>query len=151
MGSEVACPQCRMSLAVGKLAAMPGDKAVCPLCKIPAYDALLAELPVLHCAECKGMGLKRESMMKLQPYGVKEITIGAEERQYKRAPYFEPRLKPPFLICPSCKKRMKETTLSKMTVDLCEACGTLWLEEPKTAYLNEMLGPYKWKVSKEKK
>jgi len=140
-----------MALSGFKLAAGPGTQAVCPLCKIPLYEASYAGLPVFHCAECKGMGLKREAMMKLQPFGAKEIEVGPEERGYKRAPYFEPRTKPPFLICPTCKKRMKEMPLAKMTVDLCESCGTLWLEEPKTAHLNEMLGPYKWKVSKEKK
>ncbi len=140
-----------MALSGLKLAAGPGARAVCPLCKLPLYEAVLADLPVFHCAECKGMGLRREVMMKLRPDGPKKIEIGAEERAYKRPPYFEPRAKPPFLICPACKKRMKATTLAKRAVDLCETCGALWLEEPQTESLNDMLAPFKWKVSKEKK
>jgi len=150
-GVEMVCPQCRMVLSGSKLAAGPSGPTICPICKIPLYEALFGGLPTFHCAECKGMGLKREVMMGLQPYGPKELEIGEEEKKYRRPPYFEPRQKPPFLICPICKKRMKEMSLSKMTVDLCENCNALWLEEPKAKYLNEMLGPYKWKVSKEKK
>jgi Zn-finger nucleic acid-binding protein len=140
-----------MALGGSKLVGGVVEKAVCPICKISTYEATLVGLPVLHCAECKGMGIARESMMKLQPYGDKEITIGPEEKQHKRPPYFEPRTKPPFLICPFCKKRMKAVIFGKFPADLCEACDTLWLEEGKIPYLNEMLGPYKWKVSKNKK
>ena len=46
---------------------------------------------------------------------------------------------------------MKATTLAKMSVDLCEECGALWLEEGKVEFLNDVTGPYKWKVSNEKK
>jgi Zn-finger nucleic acid-binding protein len=140
-----------MALVGSKLVGMPLEKAVCPICKIPAYEAGFAGQAALHCAECKGLGLKRESMMKLQPYGTKDILLGLDERQHKRPPYFEPRQKPPFLICPFCKKRMKAVTLGRFPADLCEACGSLWLEEGKLPYINDMLGPYKWKVSKEKK
>jgi Zn-finger nucleic acid-binding protein len=147
-GEEAACPQCHRPLTGTKLASTPGDKPVCPICKLPIYEAALAGLPVLHCAECKGMGLKRESMMKLQPYGPKAVTIGAEERGYKRPQFFEPRQKPPFLICPFCKKKMKGTTLAKFSVDICEECAALWLEEGKVEFLNDIAGPYKWKVSK---
>jgi cytochrome c1 len=90
-------------------------------------------------------------MMKLQPYGPKETVLGADERLHKRPPFFEPRQKPPFLICPFCKKRMKALTFGKFPADLCEVCGALWLEEGKMPYMNDVLGPYKWKVSKEKK
>ena len=150
-GSENACPQCDMPLTASKLASLPTDKALCPICKIPAYEAALSNLPVLHCAECQGLGVKRESMMKLQAFGPKEIVIGGEERSYKRPPFFEPRQKPPFLICPFCKKRMKGMPLAKVNVDLCEACGALWLADPKMETFNDLLGPYKWKVSKDKK
>lgn len=152
MGTETACPQCGMVFGGTKwVGGAAGEKTVCPICKIPAYEASIGDLSVLHCAECKGLGIRRESMMKLQPYGVKEVTLGPEERQHKRPPYFEPRQKLPFLICPFCRKRMKAVTLGKFPSDLCEVCGTLWLEEGKTPYLNEMLGPYKWKVSQAKK
>jgi hypothetical protein len=97
------------------------------------------------------MGIKRENMMKIQAYGPKEIVIGLEERGYKRPQLFEPRQKPPFLICPFCKKRMKENVLAKVSVDLCEACGALWLDGSKTELLNDILGPYKWRMSKDKK
>jgi len=140
-----------MGLAGTKLVAGLVEKAVCPICKIPAYEADFGGQPGVHCAECKGVGLKRESMMRLQPYGPKEIILGVAERQHKRPPYFEPRQKPPFLICPFCKKRMKALTFGKFPADLCEDCGALWLEEGKLPYLNDMLGPYKWKVSKDKK
>lgn len=108
-------------------------------------------MPAIHCAECKGLGVKRESMMKLQAYGPKELAISPEERAYKRPQFFEPRQKPPFLICPFCKKRMKAASLSKAAVDLCEACGAIWLEGDKIEAFNDLLGPYKWKVSKDKK
>jgi Zn-finger nucleic acid-binding protein len=151
MGGEPICPQCKMALSGSKLVGGSLDKVVCPICKIPTYEATFAEQTVSHCAECKGMGLKRESVMKLQPYGVKELTLGEEERRHKRPPYFEPRAKPPFLICPFCKKRMKGLSFGRFPADLCESCGSLWLEEGKLPYLNEMLGPYKWKVSQAKR
>lgn len=150
-GAEISCPQCRFVLGGTKLASAVGDKPVCPICKLPIYDAAISGLAVAHCAECKGMGIKREIMMKIQAFGPKEIMIGLEERGYKRPQFFEPRQKPPFLICPFCKKRMKENVLAKVSVDLCEACGALWLDGPKTELLNEILGPYKWRMSKDKK
>jgi Zn-finger nucleic acid-binding protein len=124
---------------------------VCPVCKIPVYEAEMGGLTALHCAECKGLGVTRETMMKMQPYGSKEVGIGPEERAYKRTPYFEPRSRPPFLICPVCRKRMKEAPLSGTRVDLCEDCGALWIEEARMAGFNDLIAPYKWKVSKEKR
>ncbi|MGH7739135.1 MAG: zf-TFIIB domain-containing protein [bacterium] len=150
-GGEKVCPQCRLALIGASLVGRPIEKSVCPICKIPVYEAALSEFPILHCAECKGVGVKRESMMKLQAYGPKEIKTGAEEKTYKRSAFFETRQRPPFLICPFCKKRMKSVSLSKMNVDLCESCDSIWLEDSRMEDFNDLLGPYKWKVSREKK
>ncbi len=105
---------------------------------------------MLHCAECKGVAIGRESMMKLQPYGPKAIELSAEERDYKRPQFFEPRKKPPFLICPLCSKRMAETKLGPLAVDLCGECDALWLDGAKVKGLEELIGPYKWRMAKKK-
>jgi hypothetical protein len=89
-------------------------------------------------------------MMKLQPQGEKQIQIGAEERNHKTPAFFEPRQKPPFLICPFCGKRMEALKLGKTELDQCEKCCGIWLEGPKLETLPDVLGPYKLRVSKPK-
>jgi len=86
--------------------------------------------------------------MKLAPHGAKEVTIGPEELNYKRPTYFEPREKPPFLVCPFCRKKMKAAAFGKSKPDLCGDCSALWLDGPDPSALNEVLGPYKWKAAK---
>lgn len=148
-GTESACPKCKRPLASpAGLASVPVKVVQCPVCKIPTYSSLLGEQEVSHCAECKGLGLRREAMMKLQPYGTKELQISREERDHKTPPFFEPRKKPPFLICPFCSKRMKPLKLGKTEMESCEKCDALWLEGPKLVLLNELIGPYKWRASK---
>jgi Zn-finger nucleic acid-binding protein len=132
------------------LAGAPGKPVPCPICKLPLFPAQLGGQEMLHCAECKGNAFKREALMKLQPHGEKTLDTGPEARAYKRPPFFEPRKKPPFLICPFCVKRMKETKLGPANVDLCESCQSLWLDGPKLGQLNELIGPYKWRMSKAK-
>ena len=107
-------------------------------------------LDVFHCAECEGVGIQREAMMKLQPQGKKEIQIGAEERNHKTPAFFEPRKKPPFLICPFCSKRMEAVKFGKVELDMCEKCAALWLEGPKLALLQDIIGTYKFRVSQAK-
>lgn len=123
---------------------------VCPICKIPLYPATLDSHEVLHCAECEGLGVSREVMMKLQPQGKKEVQIGPEERGHKTPAFFEPRKKPPFLICPFCGKRMEAVKMGKTELDQCEKCGAIWLESPKLGMLPDIIGPYKWKAIKPK-
>jgi Zn-finger nucleic acid-binding protein len=119
----------------------------CPICKIPAYQGIWGGQAVLHCAECNGLALQRAVMMKLQPHGEKVYEKSAAEKDHRKPPYFEPRQKPPFLICVHCGKRMKEHKLAGTAVDICEKCQCLWLDGPKTAKLNDLIGPYKWKMS----
>lgn len=149
-GAEPNCPGCGRPL--GKKTGLVGALKVapCPICKIPLYHATLDDQEVLHCAECKGIGIRREAMMKLQSQGNKEVQIGAEERQHKTPAYFEPRQKPPFLICPFCAKRMEALKLGKTELNQCEKCGSLWLEEPKLGTLPEIIGPYKFRISQSK-
>jgi Zn-finger nucleic acid-binding protein len=147
-GNEKVCPQCKKPLTASTLASVAAKEIPCPICKLKLYSAHIVEAELLHCAECQGSALTREAMMKLQPYGAKEIQIGADERDYKRPPFFEPRKKPPFLICPFCSKRMKENKLGPMQVDLCESCHAVWLEASKGERLNDLIGPYKWRMSK---
>jgi Zn-finger nucleic acid-binding protein len=148
-GSEPDCPQCHLPfVGVSKLAGAPGTQPNCPLCRLPLYPAVLAGLPVLHCAECKGTALKRETLMKLAPQGSKDVVIGAEELNYKRPAFFEPREKPPILVCPFCRKRMKAVPFGKAKPDLCVDCSALWFDGPAPSDLNEALGPYKWKAAK---
>ncbi len=150
-GTEQTCPGCGRPVAkTAGLAGVPVKAASCPICKIPLYYASLDSQEVLHCAECKGLGLSREVMMKLQPQGDKKIRIGAEERLHKRPAFFEPRQKPPFLICPFCGKRMEAVKLGKSELDKCEKCASLWLEGPKLEMLAEMIGPYKFRISPKK-
>ncbi len=150
-GTEQVCPGCGRPVAkTGGLASIAVKAANCPVCKIPAYTATLDTQEVLHCAECEGMGIRREAMMKLQPQGKKEIQIEAEERNHKTPAFFEPRQKPPFLICPFCSKRMEAIKLGKTELDQCEKCGAIWLEEPKLEIFPDIIGPYKFRVSKSK-
>jgi Zn-finger nucleic acid-binding protein len=130
------------------LASLPTPEVKCPVCKIAAYTAKLAGEDVLHCAECGGTALKRESMMKLQPGGPKELVKSAEERAHKTPPYFEKRQKPPIMACPYCGKRCKEEKLGPMAVDICEKCSSLWLDGKKIEHLADIIGPYKWKAAK---
>jgi Zn-finger nucleic acid-binding protein len=150
-GSEQICPGCRRPLAkTDGLISAPVKAASCPVCKIPVYPAILNTLEILHCAECEGLAIRREMMMKIQPQGKKEIQIGPEERNHKTPPFFEPRQKPPFLICPFCGKRMEALKLGKTELDQCEKCGGVWLEGPKLEMLQDIIGPYKYRVSKPK-
>ncbi len=149
-GSEAACPGCKRPLAGPALAGAPAKKINCPVCKLPLYAASVVDQPALHCAECQGLAIERDPMMKLQPHGAKTLALSPEERGYRRPPYFEPRKKPPFLICPFCSKRMKEEKLGQTPVDLCEACHALWIDAPKMPKFSDLIGPYKWKMSKSK-
>ena len=146
-GAEKACPNCKRPLNSPSLASAPVPKKNCPVCKLPIYEAVFADQPVLHCAECKGLAASRDALMKLQPHGAKTLNIGREEREYKRPQYFEPRKKPPFLICPLCMKKMKEIKFGQLTVDLCDECSALWLEASKVEMINDLVGPYKWKMA----
>jgi Zn-finger nucleic acid-binding protein len=123
----------------------------CPTCKLPLYPAEITGQPLEHCAECQGLVIGRDAMMKLQPHGPKTIELSAAERDYKRPPFFEPRKKPPFLICPLCGKRMAESKLGPVAVDLCQSCQALWLDGPKTEGFNDLIGPYKWRITNDKK
>lgn len=148
-GTEKVCPSCRKPLVKTEGLASVGAKGpICPICKIPVYPATLDGLEIIHCAECGGAGLQREVVMKLQPQGKKEIQKGAEERGHKTPAFFEPRKKPPFLICPFCSKRMEAIKFGKIELDQCEKCAALWLEEPKLGMLQDIIGPYKWKAIK---
>jgi Zn-finger nucleic acid-binding protein len=123
-GPEKICPGCgRPLVKTGGLASVPVKAVSCPICKIPLYPAALDNHEILHCAECGGLGITREVMMKLQPQLKTEIQKGTEERNHKTPPYFEPRKKPPFLICPFCVKRMVTLKLGKTELDQCEKCG----------------------------
>jgi hypothetical protein len=88
-------------------------------------------------------------MAKLRPEDTdKAIKLGEEEGKHKTPPYFTPRQKPPFLICPLCGKRMKETKIAGVSVDLCEKCTCMWLDGPKLPKFATLLGPYKWRLTK---
>ena len=151
VGTESTCPGCGRPLAkTGGLASVTPKTVSCPVCKIPLYPATLDSQEVLHCAECGGLGISREAMMKLQPQGKKEIQEGGEERNHETPAFFEPRQKPPFLICPFCSKRMEAVKLGKTELDQCGKCGAIWLEGPKQGMLPEIIGPYKFRVSKSK-
>ncbi len=150
-GGEKACPSCRKPLLKTEGLASVGTKAPnCPICKIPVYPAVLDGLEVQHCAECEGLAVKREVMMKLQSLGEKAVQIGPEEHNHKTPAFFEPRTKPPFLICPLCGKRMKALKLGKVELDQCENCDGIWLEGPKVGLLLEIIGPYKSRAAKPK-
>ncbi|MGH7441590.1 MAG: zf-TFIIB domain-containing protein [bacterium] len=132
------------------LASVPAPKRNCPICKIQFYPASLAGQELWHCAECNGTAWPRPSMMKLRPEEAKQpLQTGDLERAHKTPPYFTPRQKPPFLICPLCSKRMKETKVATVPVDICEKCSCLWLDGPKLAKFDALLGPYKWKMTRE--
>jgi Zn-finger nucleic acid-binding protein len=119
------------------------SQANCPICKIPIYDAEIAELPILHCAECEGTAYKRETLMRFQPADKKEVKIGVMEKDHQTPPYFEARDRPPFLVCPFCLKRMEQKRLGQMMADICQECRAVWLEGEKSNHINDMLGPYK--------
>ncbi len=141
-GNEQRCPNCQKPL-VATTPALSQRPANCPVCKIPIYPAKMADLEILHCAECEGTAYQRETLMRMQPNSPKEIEIGAMERDHKTPPYFEPRDKPPFLGCPFCSKRMQEKRLGPMSVDICEKCKAIWLEGTQSNQINEILSPYK--------
>jgi len=122
----------------------------CPICKIPAYAASLGGQAALHCAECGGLGLRKEALAKLMPHGPKELELGEDERAHRTPPFFEPRDKPPFLICPFCGKRMQEKKLGPVQADVCTACKALWLDGAKWKHFNDILGPYKWQSMEDK-
>ncbi len=147
-GTEQICPGCGRALVkTGGLAGFSDKPVPCPICKITLYPAALEGQAVLHCAECDGLGFARGTMMKLQPQGKKVVQIGAEERGHKTPAFFQPRPKPPFLICPFCGKRMEALKLGKTELDQCEKCGAIWLEGAKTEMLPEIIGPYKFRAS----
>lgn len=149
-GERKACPGCGKPFTA-PVGLVGGKAPVCPICKIPAYPAVMAGQEILHCAECEGTAYTREALSKMQPGGRKEIEIGLGEREHQTPPYFEPREKPPFLICPFCKKRMEEKKLAKISVDICTECRALWLDGQKHKFMNDLLGPYKWSTLNESK
>ncbi len=151
-GTETICPGCgRPLVKAGGLAAVPVKAVPCPICKIPLYPAGLDDLEVLHCAECAGLGVSREVMMKLRPQGKKSVQTGEKERHHKTPAFFEPRQKPPFLICPFCGKRMEALKLGKTELDQCVKCDGIWLEGSKVEMLPEIIGPYRFRASQSSK
>ncbi|HNZ29032.1 MAG TPA: zf-TFIIB domain-containing protein, partial [Candidatus Goldiibacteriota bacterium] len=72
--------------------------------------------------------------------------ISAEERDYRRPPFFEKREKPPFLICPFCGKKMAAKKLGQMQADMCTECSALWLDFGKEKHINDILGAYKMSI-----
>jgi Zn-finger nucleic acid-binding protein len=130
------------------LASVPTPKRICPICKITFYPATLAGQELWHCAECNGTAWPRPTMAKLRPDDTNQvIQPGEQESQHKTPPYFTPRQKPPFLICPMCGKRMKETKIAGVSVDLCEKCTCMWLDGPKLPKFGSLLSPYKWRLA----
>jgi Zn-finger nucleic acid-binding protein len=130
------------------LASAPQRKN-CPICKIEFYPATLAGRDLYHCAECEGTAWPRETLMKTLPAdAAKPIELGEKEAAHKTPPYFTPRQKPPFLICPYCQKRMKEQKVGGVLVDICEKCDAVWLDGPKAARFQDLLSPYKHKMSR---
>ncbi|MFP4467201.1 MAG: zf-TFIIB domain-containing protein [Candidatus Goldiibacteriota bacterium] len=115
----------------------------CPVCKIPIYPAHINGHFVLHCEECEGTAVPKEALMKLQAMETKRIERSPVSGEHIKPPYFEPRSKPPFLICPLCGKKMEEQKFGPLSADKCSKCGSLWLESGKEKHLNEILGPYK--------
>ncbi len=141
--TEKFCPNCKQPAISDALVSAPLKPVNCPVCKIPMYAGKVAGHDVLHCAECNGIALKREVIMKLQPLDKKVFVAGDAESSHKTPPFFEKREKPPFLICPACGKKMAEKKLGPMTVDMCTECKALWLDGEKNKHLNEIIGPYK--------
>ncbi len=143
------CPVCRQSTAPD---AIPDIRRLpdCPVCKIPIYPAKINTHSVYHCEECEGTSVSKEVMMKLQPMEPKKLIPSQLAKEHVRPPYFEPRDKPPFLICPFCRKKMLETKFTNMTVDVCEKCGAVWFDSGKEKHINEILGSYKMKRLKER-
>jgi Zn-finger nucleic acid-binding protein len=142
------CPVCRQSTAdnaVLDLRRLPD----CPVCKIPIYPAKINTHNVYHCEECGGTAISKEVMMKLQPMEPKKLIKSWLAKEHVRPPYFEPRDKPPFLICPYCRKKMIETKFTSMTVDVCEKCWAVWFDAGKEKHINAILGLYKMKRLKE--
>ena len=138
-----------MPEASAGLASVPVPKKNCPICKIEFYPATLAGRELYHCAECEGTLWPRETLMKTLPAdGAQRIVLGEKEAAHKTPPYFTKRQKPPFLVCPYCQKRMKETKFGKASVDVCEKCDALWLDGPKHALFQDLLSPYKHKMSR---
>jgi Zn-finger nucleic acid-binding protein len=149
-GGEDKCPSCGRPMILGTAAGQavgPVEKPVnCPVCKLPVYKAKIAGREMLHCAECEGSAYPRDTLMKLQALEKKVIDISAEERDYRRPPFFEKRDKPPFLICPFCGKKMAEKRLGQMQADMCTECKALWLDAGKEKHINDILGAYKMSI-----
>lgn len=138
------CPVCRQSTdsdAIPDIRRLPD----CPVCKIPIYPAKINTHNVYHCEECEGTAISREVMMKLQPMEPKKFTKSFLAREHVKPPYFESRNKPPFLICPFCRKKMVEKKFNGISVDVCEKCWGVWLDAGKEKHINEILGSYKIK------
>ena len=138
------CENCRQSLApdaVPDLSRLPK----CPVCKIPIFPAKFNTHNALHCEECEGTAVAKETLMKLQAMEPKKLILSELRRHHVKPPYFEPRDKPPFLICPFCNKKMLDSKLGTMNLDMCEKCGAVWFDRGKEKHINDMLGPYKMK------
>ena len=143
--AALVCPVCRQNLEDG----VPPDLTrlpKCPVCKIPVYPAHLSVHSVYHCEECEGTAVSKETLMKIQPNENKNIERSQLGRNHLKPPYFEPRDKPPFLICPFCLKKMNETRLGNMKIDICEKCSALWFERGREKHIQDILGPYKMKM-----
>ena len=137
-----------MELKPTGLASVP-QKKNCPICKIEFYPATLEGRELFHCAECEGTAWPRETLMKTLPAdAAKPMLLGEKEASHKTPPYFTARQKPPFLICPYCQKRMKEQKFGGVAVDVCEKCDALWLDGAKAKRFQDLLSPYKHKMSR---
>ena len=146
---ERQCPRCKQHISLS-FDGVSEKLTNCPVCKIPIYPAAMAGFEILHCAECEGTAYKREMIMRIQPTDSKAIAIGEMEREHVTPPYFEPRDKPPFLICPFCGKKMQEKKMGQMSVDICGKCGAVFMERGKEKHINEITGPYKSQALKSK-
>jgi len=136
------CVRCRQQLNIIQAASSP-VKVECPVCKIPMYPGTLAGFEIYHCAECGSTCYKKESLTRMMPQDEKTFTRGDAERGHVRPPYFEKRERPPFLICPYCRKKMESRKTGPMQADICAECSAVFLDSGKEKHLSEMLGPYK--------
>lgn len=119
---------------------------VCPVCKLPVYNAKFDGLGAFYCAECNGLAVPRDTMMKMRPGGKKPVEPAPEAADYRKPPFFEKREKPPFLICPFCGKKMETKKFGQMSLEVCEKCSSLWFDPGKELHVNDILGSYKMKM-----
>lgn len=136
------CVRCRQQLNLIQ-AASAVIKVECPVCKIPMYPGRMAGFEVYHCAECGSTCYKKESLLRIMPQDSKVFERGDAERSHVKPPYFEKRERPPFLICPFCRKKMETKKTGPMQIDVCTECNAVFLDSGKEKYLSDMLGPYK--------